>query len=156
MGAGGSRDPPSPPRSFLSLVTGAQHIPEKAKGNGGGREIGSMYTGRRGAEPSARREWLSHCTEALGLWGTGEGIAPSLSELLPQSDWSPICVAWGAEGERRTEASAGSYGERQGPGKGDVLQSSVIPLALSSSCTRVRYVGSGYPNLGAKRNEGQD
>lgn len=29
-------------------------------------------------------------------------------------------------------------------------QSSVMPLARSSSCTRARYVGSGYPNLGGR------
>lgn len=96
----------------------------------------------------------SHCTEALGLWGTGERTAPPSLNFFP-SQTGPLFVWQGGQRERG-EASAGSYGERQGPGKGDVLQSSVIPLALSSSCTRVRYVGSGYPNLGAKRNEGQD
>lgn len=63
MGGGNQETLSSPPRSFLSLVTGAHHKPEKAKGNGGGRKTGSMYRGRRGAEPgtsdSARREWLT-------------------------------------------------------------------------------------------------
>lgn len=63
MGGGVQETFPIPPRSFLSLVTGAQHIPEKAKGNGGGRKTGSMYKGRREAEPSrsasVRREWLT-------------------------------------------------------------------------------------------------
>lgn len=53
---------PSPPRSFLSLVTGAQHKPEKAKGKRGPGQLG-VCTGEKGSRAwevsPARREWLT-------------------------------------------------------------------------------------------------
>lgn len=81
----------------------------------------------------------SQGTEALGQWGTGEGVAPFPSELPPQSDRSPTCVVWGqGEGGEQRLPLGPRTGGWQGLGIGAVLQSSVIPLALSSSCTRVR------------------
>lgn len=147
MGGGVQETFPIPPRSFLSLVTGAQHIPEKAKGNGGGRKTGSMYKGRREAEPSrsASDQHLSEgsgsqCTEALGLWvdmGRDYPLplwTPSLVRQVPYS------VMWGGRGREENRGFRWVLVEENGRGlgKGDVLQSSVIPLALSSSCTRVR------------------
>lgn len=102
MGVGGSRDPPFPPRSSLSGVTGAQHIPEKAKGNGGGRAAGIMYTRRRGAEPGTAplpEGSGSHCTEALGQWGAGEGIAPPSANSFP----GQTVPYWSGEGGRGRE-----------------------------------------------------
>lgn len=61
----------------------------------------------------------SHCTEALGLGeGTGEGIAPSLSELLPQSDWSPVCVVWGGQREREQRLPLGPMEKGKGLAEG--------------------------------------
>lgn len=162
MGARTSRIPPPLHRSsavemYWGLGGGLRPLPtqvlsqlshwrtahtRKSQGQWRGQEDWEYVQGRREAEPEDQPlsgGSGSHCTEALGLWGTEKGMAPSLFELLPQSDRPPT-VWYGGQKERGEQRLllGPNGGERRGLGKGDVLQSSVIPLALSSSCTRVR------------------
>lgn len=133
---------PSPPWSFLSLVGGAQTRKSQGQWKGPGDwESVLEEDGRKAWEISLCQKGVAHTALKHLACGDRERACPFLSELLPQLARSPTRVLWcgETEGERRTEASSGpSGGASRGLGKRDVLQSSVIPLALSSSCTRVR------------------
>lgn len=76
-------------------------------------------------------------TEALGQWGAGEGTSPSPLGSHPSQTY-PLMGDVGAAREEQRLPLDPSRGQRGGLGKGAILQSSVIPLALSSSCTLVR------------------
>jgi hypothetical protein len=62
MGSRVQETPSFPPRSFLSLVTGAQHIPGEAKGNGGAKEQGVCT---RGSQPGAEPWRLGLCQKGV-------------------------------------------------------------------------------------------
>ena len=106
----GVQDPfPSPPRSFLSLVTGAQHIPEKAKGNGGGRKTGSMYRGggKQSLRNSLCQKGAAHTALThLARGGQKKGLPPPSLNSFPSQTGPRLCGMGGRR--RRTEASVGS------------------------------------------------
>lgn len=98
-----------------------------------------MYT--RGGEQSLRNSLCQKgaATPALKHLAVGDrGLPPpSLNSFPSQTD--PLLCGMGGRGrENRGFCWVLVEDNSRGLGKGDVLQSSVIPLALSSSCTRVR------------------
>lgn len=116
MGVGGSRPPPLPTQVLSQLSHWSTAHTRKSQGQWRGQEDWEYVHQRRGAEPEKQPlpEGSGYpCTEALGCGG--QRTAPSLPELLPQSDRSPT-VWYGGQGEREQRLLLGpSGGQRQGP-----------------------------------------